>query len=318
MPYAHFAQDIEAKKLQFFEKSEDFHRGRFYSLGGSGLVITAGASIWLYNAWYKDYDLTGFHLFNDWGEWAHLDKCGHVYNSYYQNYLIHSMARWTGMKENQSLWTAFFVSSIFQTTIEVMDGFSAKWGFSIPDIASNLVGSGFFAGQQLLWGEQKILIKFSTLPPKHSDVSIMDQSGMYRLSPADKARDLYGKNFFTRALKDYNGETFWLSFSPADLMESTRFPKWLNIAFGYSASNLYGGFDNQFTYKGYSFDFAEAGYPRYVQFFIAPDINFSRIKVDSPFLQTFFQFLNIFKVPAPSLEFNNRDGVRVAFHWFYF
>ncbi|OJU23360.1 MAG: hypothetical protein BGN92_03335 [Sphingobacteriales bacterium 41-5] len=49
----------------------------------------------------------------------------------------------------------------FLTVIEILDGFSNKWGFSWGDMAANVFGAGMFQGQQLLWNEQRIKFKFS-------------------------------------------------------------------------------------------------------------------------------------------------------------
>ena len=45
----------------------------------------------------------------------------------------------------------FAYASLFQASFEVLDGYSAKWGFSIPDIAFNTVGAGLYTSQELLW-----------------------------------------------------------------------------------------------------------------------------------------------------------------------
>ena len=48
----------------------------------------------------------------------------------------------------------------FLTAIEVLDGFSDEWGFSLGDFAAN-AGTGFLVGQELLWKEQRIVLKYS-------------------------------------------------------------------------------------------------------------------------------------------------------------
>jgi hypothetical protein len=42
-----------------------------------------------------------------------------------------------------------------------MDGHSAKWGFSKGDMLANIAGCVLFEGQQLLWHEQRISLKYS-------------------------------------------------------------------------------------------------------------------------------------------------------------
>jgi len=41
-----------------------------------------------------------------------------------------------------------------------------------------------------------------------------------------------GGNFIQQALKDYNGQTYWLSANIWSFNKESNFPKWLNIAFG--------------------------------------------------------------------------------------
>ena len=49
-----------------------------------------------------------------------------------------------------------------------------------------------------------------------------------------------GENHLQRALKDYNGQTYWLSFNMKSLLniEQEKFPNWLNLAVGYSGDNM--------------------------------------------------------------------------------
>jgi hypothetical protein len=44
-----------------------------------------------------------------------------------------------------------------------------------------------------------------------------------------------GKNIWQRWLKDYNGQTYWLSINPSSFIkDNSGFPKWLNTAFDYA------------------------------------------------------------------------------------
>lgn len=88
-----------------------------------------------------------------------MDKLGHVYNGYFQSDLIYQGARWTGMNNRQAMYYGVGISMLFQSTIEVFDGFSPKWGFSWPDMAANVIGSGILV-QESLWREQKFISNF--------------------------------------------------------------------------------------------------------------------------------------------------------------
>ena len=45
--------------------------------------------------------------------------------------------------------------------VEIFDGLSNDWGFSWGDMTANLLGTGLFMGQQALWHEQRIALKYS-------------------------------------------------------------------------------------------------------------------------------------------------------------
>jgi len=303
---------------RFFTSADTFSSARFYTLGGVGLSTYALASAGLYHSWYKQYPLGKFHFFDDRGEWENMDKVGHIYTSWMQGYLVYSMAEWSGLNKKQSLWTSLIAATLFQSTIETMDGFSEKWGFSIADVGANFLGAGIFAGQELLFDEQIVLLKFSSFPRQYSQESIISENGSETSSLRERARELYGNNLANRTLKDYNAQNYWLSFSANLLIKNERIPKWLNLAVGYSAENVFGGYVNVWSDGQSTYRLNEDGFKRYHQLFLSPDIDFTKIKTDSPFLKTLFRFLNILKFPAPALEFNDSDGIKTVWYWIYY
>lgn len=112
--------------------------------------------------------------------------------------------------------------------------------------------------------------------------------------------------------------TIWLSANPASFISNSdhRIPKWLNIAVGYSSENLYGGFENAWPAKAPIYFLDQEAFPRYNQYFLSLDVDFTRIKTNSGFLRTAFKVLNLFKFPAPSLEYNAIHGFRfVPIYW---
>lgn len=300
------------QKLRFFEPSDTFHKVRFYTAAGSGVALYTGLMIGLNQAWYAKQERSKFHLFNDWNEWKNMDKFGHWFTSYSYARFAYQGGRWTGMKENTTLWLASGISFFLQGSIEILDGYSSKWGFSVPDMAFNVLGSASFFTQQKLWNEQRIVFKISSFPKSYPEESLIALDGSPSYSLAERARDLYGNSFAESYLKDYNAQTVWASFNVASFIPKSTWPKWLNLALGYSAENLYAGFDYDFidntTGKEYLLD--QNRYPRYSQFFLSPDIDFTRIPTKSHFLKTLFQVLNLFKIPAPALEINTLGKVR--------
>ena len=105
-------------------------------------------------------------------------------------------------------------------------------------------------------------------------------------------------------LKDYNGQTYWLSVNLASFMnKETRFPKWLNVALGYGAEGMTGGESNppSFDEKGNPIYF-----DRYRQFYLSIDVDLTRIKTKSKFLKTVCNAIGFIKIPAPSIELNKK------------
>jgi len=201
------------------------------------------------------------------------------------------------MDENKALWAAGATSFLAQSTIEVLDGFSAQWGFSISDFTANLIGIGGFVTQEALWHQQKILLKVSSSP--------IDYNQRYgNTAITARANELYGSGGLTTLLKDYNAQTTWLSFNLRSFVPRSKVPEWLNVSLGYGAENLFGGFSNQFEVA------LEEPPQRYSQFYLSLDADLSRIKTSSPFIRTVLDILNVLKVPFSSVEVNTRGEVR--------
>ena len=224
-----------------------------------------------------------------------MDKMGHITSMNYLSNINFQAYRWAGYNNKTATWLGFGVSYGFMTAVEIMDGFSAGWGFSWGDVVANTIGGGLFVAQQLTWQDQRIIMKFSYHPTEY----------------ADMRPEVLGDTPLQSVLKDYNGQTHWLSVNPQSFSKKRKFfPVWLNLAVGYSADGLLGGESN----TGDDYDFSEI--PRIRQFFFAPDIDFTRIRTRSKFLKGLFTVINLIKVPAPTLEVDQNG--QVTFYWFYF
>lgn len=278
--------------------------------GGSVYVI---GSVGLYTAWYKDYPSQSFHFFNDMNEWNNMDKLGHVFSGYAQSELVYKGLKWTGLNDNNAITYAALSGLLFQSTIELMDGFSAEWGFSVPDFTANILGVGSFALQQKTWGEQRIRLKFSTWPKSYENLVLIDAR---ELRLKERAEDLYGSTILESALKDYNAQTIWLSTNIHSFAPASRWPKWLNIAVGYGAENLYGGFSNTWIQNGELIDINEGRLQRYGQIFISLDADLSRVHTSSKIVRTLLDIFNTIKLPFSSVEINTKGEVK--FHIMHF
>ena len=74
------------------------------------------------------------------------------------------MWRWTGIKRKKAIWLGGISGVAYQSIIEILDGFSAEWGFSTGDMLMNITGSGSIFARQLAWKEQRIQLKLSYYP----------------------------------------------------------------------------------------------------------------------------------------------------------
>ncbi|NVN95732.1 MAG: DUF2279 domain-containing protein [Bacteroidetes bacterium] len=267
-----------------------------------GVIITesalfAASMTGLYALWYKDYPMNGFHLINDNGEWQQMDKMGHATTSYYFGKIGYEALKWSGVKENKAIWYGGLYGSAYLLTIEILDGFSAEWGFSLGDFSANTFGSALFISQQLAWHEQRVMLKYSSHTTDYAQ---------YR-------PDLLGSNLPQRIIKDYNGCTFWLSGNIYSFLpKSSGFPKWLNVAIGYGAEGMIGGHSNPLVYKGNTMP----SFDRYRQFYLSLDIDLTRISTKSKTLDLIFDLIGFIKIPLPTLEYNTKDGFKG--HGLYF
>ena len=265
---------------------------------GTELALYAVSMTGLYFAWYADYPQSKFHFYNDNGEWMQMDKMGHGTTSYLVGSFGYEMLRDAGLDETRSIWFGGTLGLAFLTTVEVFDGLSSEWGFSWGDMAANTLGAGLFIGQQFLWHEQRITLKYS----------------FHTTEFADYRPDVLGSNFLQQTIKDYNGQTYWASFNFKSLFlnKESKFPAWLNFAFGYGADGMTGGYDNALEHNGKPIPY----YDRERQFYFSLDVDFTKIPTNNKVLKYTFKVLNIFKVPFPAIEYNT--GGDWVWHWMYF
>jgi hypothetical protein len=167
----------------------------------------------------------------------------------------------------------------------------------------NTLGAGLFLSQELGWKEQRLTLKISYFPVKH------DPS--YR----SRTNELFGTSGVERFLKDYNGQTLWLSGNLSAFFPEKTIPKWLNISFGHNARTMLGGTENIWTdNNGNTIDRTDV--QRYRRFFLSLDVDLTRIPVKSKALRTVFSVINVFKIPAPTLELDGNGKFRAYLLYF--
>ncbi|MEE4260706.1 MAG: DUF2279 domain-containing protein, partial [Bacteroidales bacterium] len=184
---------------------------------GSAAAYTV-SMVGLYYIWYKDNLELPFHFIDDSKYWLQIDKVGHATTAYTLSNYAYWLLSWSNVPENKSIGYGAMMGFGAMTVIEILDGFSADYGASWTDLAANTLGTGLFAGQQFLWHEQRFRLKFSFHPTEY----------------AQYMPDKLGHGPFQCWLKDYNGQTYWLSANiQSFIKKETKFPSWINVAVGY-------------------------------------------------------------------------------------
>ncbi|WP_276374396.1 DUF2279 domain-containing protein [Chryseolinea sp. H1M3-3] len=261
-------------------------RLRAFTIGGT---VAYGATLaGLSYLWYSDAERQSFQFFNDNPEWKQVDKVGHFFSSFYFSYGTSRALQWCRVPPAKSDLIGSLVGFGVMLPIEILDGFSDAYGASTGDLIANAAGSAFFFGQSRLWNEIRIYPRFS----------------FHRTKYAELRSDLLGNDLTSEILKDYNGQTFWLS---VDMDKFLKFPKWLNFAVGYGAEGMVYARDYQNTNAGYL--------SPYRQYYFSVDFDLSGIKTKSKAVKTLLFLANMIKIPAPTIEFSNNS---VKFRALYF
>lgn len=215
-----------------------------------------------------------------------MDKSGHLWTAYQMSRLSAEMWKWTGMNKRKAILLGGISGIAYPGIIEIQDGFSSKWGFSWGDMAANIAGAATYIAQELTLNKQRLQIKMSYWPYVYSEDLIA------------RRNQLFGTTLPERILKDYNGQTYWISF-PAKIF-AAKIPHWLTMAIGYHAEGMLGGFENRWMDKNGN-ELNRMDIPRRRSLVLSPDIDFTKIKTNKKAVRSVLFLLNMVKVPAPAI-----------------
>lgn len=252
------------------EQKQSINTTRLLLVGG--LLLTSMVTIHIYqqNGWWKD-NRAPFHFREDLNYGLHVDKIGHFWGAAVLTEVIALSLEWTAMsKESALLWGAG-ASLLFQTYIEVEDGFS-KWGFDRVDFLSDVAGAAWPLARHYVPALQNVDLKFSYLPSP----LINTQGGT----------GFQGQQHLI--MDDYEGQTFWLSMNVNDALPNVVEPYWpdvFRLAIGYGARDIA---KQNNAYRVY---------------FLALDYDMTKIIPDTtPFLRTVNRLLKYLHLPAPAVQ----------------
>jgi hypothetical protein len=289
-----FSVNAQSRFESFLTPSDTLNNKRQNTVIVTEATLASVTLLGLNQLWYADYPRSNFHFINDNNEWLQMDKVGHMYSAYHLGRFGAEMMNWSGADQKKQLIYGAGLGFAFLTAVEVLDGFSAEWGASSGDIIANATGTALYVSQELLWKEQRITPKFS----------------FHTTHYANLRPKVLGSSLNEQVLKDYNGQTYWLSVNLHSFAKQSKIPKWLNLAFGYGAEGMLTG-----NLQKDNPDLAQNP-ERFRQIYLSFDVDLTKIETKSHFLKTIFSVFNTIKIPAPTLEYSANKGLKA--HAFYF
>jgi len=243
--------------------------------------------------WYKQGFKGYFSFFDDSLEWLQMDKVGHFFAAFHVSRWFIQVLIWQNVAKSEAQKVGVWGGVIFVSPIELLDGFSMDYGFSLTDILANCVGAGFLWFQLKFLKALRFMPKFSFTPTHF----------------AATRKEMLGSFFLAQLIKDYNGQTYWMSFSPNVFLKTKLFPEWLHISVGYGAENLLGGHDNVWENEGKVFDFSDL--ERMRQLYFSLDLNLQHLQSSHPVTRFFRLAFSCLKFPFPAVGYNTGKGFDV-------
>ena len=282
--FSHSVFSIDNDTLALNPSHQKKHNRIFSSLA---IGTSATSFIALNSLWYKDYPQSKFHFFNDSKEWMQMDKFGHAFTSYQVGRNFYNSLQTSDSNRKTNIFLGGASGLIYLTSIEILDGKSAQWGFSKSDMIANTFGYFLFASQEYFLQQQFISMKFS-----------YQKSAFANVRP-----ETFGRNFQQRLLKDYNGQTYWFS-APLSLKRTNtkRFTQWLCVSFGYSIDqNVYA--DNNIN--------SVNNFHATREFFFSFDADLNRIKWRRKWMKKIASVINFIKIPSPTIGIRSDGKVKL-------
>jgi len=273
------AQPLHAQEVpeETDQSSGEAPRGEEEGVDGLRLAIvgaTLGGTMvavhfYQQNGWWKD-NQTSFHFREDLNYGLSVDKIGHFYAASGMTFVFSKALTWANLREPDALLIGAGSSILFQSYIEIRDGFST-WGFDRVDFAANVAGALYPLAQYHLPVLQSFQLKASYHP---SDL-LSNPGGI----------GFRGQQHII--FDDYEGQTFWLSVRVNRLLPEAAdpfWPDWLALSVGYGARRVAEPDAHSIILIGLDYDMTEI------------------IPQSSSFLRTLSEALNFIRFPAPAVQ----------------
>lgn len=231
--------------------------------------VSAGAFIYAYgiqnNMWWKG-EQSSFH-FNwkqDWNASLGADKIGHFYFGSLVSKLYKHGFLWVGLSEKRSILYAGLFTFTYQTFLEIRDGFSKSYGFSLGDFGANLFGSMYQYFQYSYPALKNYNLKISYKPSKR-----------------------FKNNSHYYIIDDYESTYHWLSIDINNLLPAAAakvFPDIINLSIGHGVKGLGPNRSSEH------------------EIFISLDWDLMALPGNSSLLKFLKETLNLYRLPAPAIK----------------
>jgi hypothetical protein len=187
-----------------------------------GVVGGACTGIYLYqkNAWWSD-NRADFHIQEDGAYSLYADKLGHFYGGYIVSYLIGEGIIASGVPFRTATALGALGGMLYQTFVEIQDGYGSNWGFSPSDAIANYLGAWYYLAQHEIPVLQNFTPKVQFVPSRW----VGDRPMVHE----------------TAVFDDYHSMTYHLSFEMDNILPNSFkqfWPNWLNLSIGYNVRNM--------------------------------------------------------------------------------
>jgi hypothetical protein len=193
-----------------------------------GIVGTTYVTAWVFvsAAWWTNKDTSTGFAFRDEGAFGlrtyagGADKLGHFYSNYLSTRMYTDILGWGGLSRGASMVSATLLTTAFFTAVEVKDGYEPRYGFSVTDMVSNLLGQGTALGLMLVPSlDDAVSVRLMYFPSRD----------FFHAIPSEGALNIP---------EDYSGQTYLLSFHLAALPIVKRegaisVLRYLDVSLGY-------------------------------------------------------------------------------------
>jgi hypothetical protein len=237
------------------------------------------------NTWWKadtNYiDDGSFHVVNDWDYALWLDKIGHAYGTTLISHFFSAGFQAANLNQELSTWLGALGGLSMQLYVEIQDGFAPidktsgepKWGFSPGDAVADLLGAGYFVARYYYPYLNNFQMRVSYYP---SDAMLDGRKPDHNISD------------------DYDGQKMWLAFRMENLLPKSwakYWPDFLMLSAGYGVTGI-GDYD--------------CGKKTQPSYYLAFDIDASRIPIYGEFAEFIKNTFNYFHFPLPGIKFSEQ------------